>query len=245
MLNPVIVRRLHEYADPNCKICGGIGYVGYEVPYGHPKFGKTDPCECWAAAAEQMRRANLGVMSNMFEDELGVTFDSLIDRNDTTAEMIKAGKEFAAGRTYLLTLCGGVGLGKTATLCAVVNDANAKDYGCASYVRFTDLLGIIRKGFKDSSSDDKYQKLLSIPVLAIDELDKAKNTEWAEEFRTMFFDDRYRQARNRKTKTILAMNGDATDLPEHIYDRLRFGEKIEGGFRIIRVTGTSARPSGL
>lgn len=32
--------------DPNCPICGGMGVYSYDVPYGDPRFGKTEVCAC-------------------------------------------------------------------------------------------------------------------------------------------------------------------------------------------------------
>lgn len=33
-------------ADPECKICEGMGYVRFDLPVGHYDFGKIFECEC-------------------------------------------------------------------------------------------------------------------------------------------------------------------------------------------------------
>ena len=33
-------------AQPNCKICNGLGWVKYSRPIGHPEFGKLFFCPC-------------------------------------------------------------------------------------------------------------------------------------------------------------------------------------------------------
>lgn len=41
-------RREHHVSgdgDPGCRTCGGLGWVGYERPIGHPEFGKAFRCE--------------------------------------------------------------------------------------------------------------------------------------------------------------------------------------------------------
>ncbi|OQX61677.1 MAG: hypothetical protein B5M51_07425, partial [Anaerolinea sp. 4484_236] len=32
--------------DPNCELCGGMGYLRRDVPMGHPDFGKLFICKC-------------------------------------------------------------------------------------------------------------------------------------------------------------------------------------------------------
>jgi DNA replication protein DnaC len=237
--------RLHPHADPNCAICGGLGLYRLDAERGDPRWGKLYACECWQETLYAEQRKALTLVSNMMPDELSITLESLVGRNDTTIEMIEAAKLFDSGACDMLTLCGGVGLGKSATLMALINAANKREFGSGYYVRFVDLMNIIRAGYKDNSSDTKYNKLINVTVLAIDEIDKAKESEWAQEFRTLFFDDRYRQARNKLTKTVIAMNGDISDLPDHISDRLRWGIYADGGFRVVKVEGQSARPAGM
>ncbi len=65
-----------------------------------------------------------------------------------------------------------------------------------------------------------------MPVLAIDEFDKLKVTEWYEEFETMLMSRRYRDAVDGLSGTVLAMNSDPAKLPEHIYSRLSDGRNL-------------------
>ncbi len=30
----------------DCPICNGIGYISYDLPVGHPEFGRAYPCPC-------------------------------------------------------------------------------------------------------------------------------------------------------------------------------------------------------
>ncbi len=76
-----------------------------------------------------------------------------------------------------------------------------------------------------------------MPVLAIDELDAAKMTDFAYEFRAAFLDDRYRLAVTCRAHTLFAMNGDPSGLPGDLYDRMR-----DGRFVVFHNTDASMRP---
>ena len=63
--------------EPECEICGGLGWISANVPMGHPQFGKLLPCphrqnETTQSAAQQLRH-ELGPLSNLtlnnFESE--------------------------------------------------------------------------------------------------------------------------------------------------------------------------------
>ena len=59
--------------DPNCPICGGIGFIRQNLPISHPDFGKLQPCTCLQGKIAQSARLRLYRMSNL--DSLqGLTF---------------------------------------------------------------------------------------------------------------------------------------------------------------------------
>jgi len=51
--------------DPNCPQCRGVGYVRYDVPFGHEKFGKLESCVCRAKDVAAGARSRLFAMSNL------------------------------------------------------------------------------------------------------------------------------------------------------------------------------------
>src|SRR3989304_6231544 len=51
--------------DPNCPHCGGVGYVRYDVPLGHEKFGKLESCVCRAKDVAEGARSRLFAISNL------------------------------------------------------------------------------------------------------------------------------------------------------------------------------------
>jgi DNA replication protein DnaC len=236
---------------PDCPICWGLGYFSYNVDPGHPQFGKVHACECRAdeLAAHQAQR--LESLTNLLPRERQITLDTFIARGEASEAMVAAVQAFARAPYGMLTLWGGVGTGKTMALQALTNHFREAGTG-AVYVIFKDLVDWIRQGNATSAAEDAVQRaerIRQVKFLAIDEIDKARMTDFAFEFRTSLLDHRYRLARENgpaQCHTVLAMNDDPAQLPDYIYDRLRWGvDDPAGGFRIVRNDDASARPAGL
>ena len=56
---------LKPLGDPNCPHCGGAGYIRYDVPVEHEKFGKLETCICRAKDVAELARSRLFAMSNL------------------------------------------------------------------------------------------------------------------------------------------------------------------------------------
>lgn len=208
-----------------------------DVPVGHPDFGKLVPCQCQQSEYRTRRLQRLAKISGMLPEEMVITLDDVIERDGDTARMVEVAREFIADPYGFLTLWGGVGNGKTLVLYGIVNAL--RDQGReAAYVRFKDLLDFIAGGFKDDSERRRYEFLKGVEVLAIDEVDKARLTEYRAEVRAAFLDDRYRLAWAGRAVTLFAMNDNPADFPPDIYDRLR-----DGRFVIVGNQDASVRPA--
>jgi hypothetical protein len=72
-------------------------------------------------------------------------------------------------------------------------------------------------------------------VLAIDELDDVRRTDYREETIKAFLDYRYRLAWTEEAVTVMAFNCDPEEFPPGVYDRLR-------QFPMIENTDSSVRP---
>lgn len=114
----------------------------------------------------------------------------------------------------------------------------------AVYVTSFDLISYIRAAFnpqdKKVIDEDAYSRLRrfeEIDILAIDEFDKVRMTEWVQEQFTDLIDRRYRLALEGQTGTLIAMNGDPIQLPDWIYSRLSDGRN-----QIINNTDNDLRP---
>lgn len=157
-----------------------------------------------------------------------VSLDQVIMRGDTT-KMVEIAREFVKNPYGVLTFWGGEGNGKTLVLQAVVNEMRWKYGHIGVYITFADLMDYIREGFNqeaDVPARQRYDQIVAAPVLAIDEVDKVNITSWGNEFRTRFFDDRYRRGCYGECYTLFAMNWDPREMPEYIYGRLADGRNL-------------------
>ena len=102
----------------------------------------------------------------------------------------------------------------------------------AVYVTAFDLISFIRSAFSqdrhtkvlDISDQNAYQRLQKferVKVLALDEFDKVKVTDWVLEQLTDLIDRRYRMAEDNAGGTLIAMNDHPSLLPSWISSRLK------------------------
>jgi DNA replication protein DnaC len=75
--------------DPNCPTCGGIGYFRYDLPVGHPDFGKVQICACRNQEISQQVHDRLFALSNL--DELdNLTFENFLPRGQVGLRSVQA-----------------------------------------------------------------------------------------------------------------------------------------------------------
>lgn len=221
----------------NCPECGGPGFFRADVPPGHPQFGKPIRCNNPWHAPERLAR--LAALSNLAEGDLSVRLSD-IQANEHNREILQAARDMITRPEGWLFLWGGPGNAKTEILIAVVNEVNSANKGPAMYCTFSNLVNWITDAFRDDAGDSyiqRFQRVLDIKLLAIDEMDKARSTEFADEFRFHFLDERYRQAIRGETAIVFSGNTNPNTLPLPLYDRVR-----DGRFRIVHNTAPSARP---
>lgn len=214
-----------------------MGFFRLDVPYGHEQFGKVVPCDNPFHYPERLAR--LADLSNLNPADLSRRLRD-IQPNDDNLAMLDAARAIIAKPYGWLYIWGGPGNAKTEALIAIVNELNTGGKGPAMYITLARLIEWVRDAFRDGAQDsytNRFERALHIKAMAIDEMDKARETDFSEEFRFHFLDERYRQAARGETVTIFASNTDPAKLPEPIYDRIR-----DGRFKIVENTAASARP---
>lgn len=173
-----------------CKYgCGGAGCFRYDVPVGHPLFGKTKTCQCTRERVERADAAQLDAYrAQLSQSEQTFSLSNWIG-TDTYALNIARG---AAARGWgLVCFYGNFGTAKSGLLTAIVNDAlNRKTH--ARYEVAPAMLRKLRAAYEDDSFDFEFQSLCDVRVLAVDELWRYKDTEWAAERMFELLDYRYR-----------------------------------------------------
>ena len=228
-----------ENKSVECPECDGAGWYRYDVPVGHPQFGRNIRCGC--KRAEDVAR--LQRLSGLTASEQAVRLDDIVAAGSGTKAMVSAAREFVKNPYGFLTIHGTTGNAKTTVLQGVVNEL--VDGGVeAVYVTAFDLLGYIRKAFNASKdivnldAHDRLKRLEVVRVLCIDELDKVRWTEFVEEQITDLIDARYRLGIDFSVGTVIAMNADPETLPSWIYRRLRDGRN-----KIVKNADPDVRPN--
>lgn len=198
-----------ENAAQPCRLCDGMKFLRLDVEVGHPSFGRVVPCpKCNAAE----------VTAGLNPQERHIRFEDIETHGRPGAQaMLLAARQFVSGgRVGFLTIHGGYGNGKSMCLKALVNDCieNGVD---VLYITMTEVMVYAREAFENEQRGDtdygRISKLASTQVLVIDELDKARITDYAREVQTHLFDTRYRNS--HMLGTVVAWNGrfEDFDLP--------------------------------
>ena len=235
-----------------CQLCGGAGFLRRDVPVGHPDFGKLLRCDNPAHF-----RQRLGKVSGLSQLRPADTCLRLSDIDPVPGNepMLAACHKMLATPQGWLYLHGGPGNAKTIALKAMCNHLTEAGYYPVVYVKFSRLVEIMRMAnsaqyakaahFRengsfelwDNSYIDTFDRLLKIKVLAIEEFDKARMTEFAQEFRFDFLDERYEQALRGETITLFASQDAPEALPGPLTSRVR-----DGRFVVVENKAGDARP---
>jgi len=110
---------------------------------------------------------------------------------------------------------------------ALVNEFNERGY-VAVYTKFSQLLWYMKQVFgrngDKESFIERYNRLKRVPMLGIDEFDKANMTDFAMEFQFDFVDDRYVSGlRGKNCWTVFITNTKPDDLPGYLESRIKDG----------------------
>lgn len=141
-------------------------------------------------------------------------------------------------RAGFFTFSGDFGAGKSMALQIVINELRETLGVDGYYTLSAGVLDHIRSliGAKQDSSGF-WERLLHIPALALDEVDRFRETDWAREKLFVLIDERYRQ---RDTHlTLFAMNSDpgenlsTEETIGYLYSRIREGKQcvLQGDMR--------------
>lgn len=171
---------------------------------------------------------------------MGLRLNDFKPTDDLAGEVLTAAQAFLADPAPLFYLWGGSGNGKTLLLKALVNEFNQLGRA-AVYTKFTRLLWWMRQVFGDDgdreSYVDRYERIKCVPVLAIDELDKANLTAFAQEFQFDFLDERYESGLRGDGCTVFASNTPPGELPGYLRSRVTDGRCL-----VVENRGEDLRP---
>jgi DNA replication protein DnaC len=176
--------------DPDCPVCGGIGYVRLDVPVGHPDFGRLEVCTCRQSQVSHQIRQRLFAMSNL--DELRhLNFENFQPRGmiglsprqaDSLELAYNHSRQFAQSMKGWLLLMGGYGCGKTHLAAAIANFAVSLGVP-ALFITVPDLLDALRFAYDDPEAtfEERFEDIRQAPLLVMDDFGTQNATSWAQE----------------------------------------------------------------
>jgi DNA replication protein DnaC len=176
--------------DPDCPICGGLGFVRQELPVGHPDFGKVEICQCRQSQVTQSVRQRLFRLSNL--DALkDLTFEAFKPRGriglgpqqaDTLESAFSHSRQFAGSLQGWLLLLGSFGCGKTHLAASIANFAVSMGVPTL-FLTVPDLLDWLRfsYGSTETSFEERFEEIRNIKLLVLDDFGTQNATPWAQE----------------------------------------------------------------
>jgi DNA replication protein DnaC len=190
------------------------------------------PCIC---AAGQERAAR---WRGLPEEAEGVKLrGGRVKKVDAQAKALEAVKTFIKQPRGWVTLAGGYGVGKTTLIYASLN--HLADKGIfGRYVMMPDLLDELRTALRrdDQTYASKLHRIVEAPILAVDELDKVRDSNFVDEVLHAIFLARY-QERGR-LGTLIGYNLDgAANIPAFLASRIR-----DSRFHLVEMGSTDLRP---
>jgi len=230
---PTVSNTREPQASPDvCPVCGGTGWISYNVPVGHPQFGKLLRCTCQLPELEAQQLDRLRRLSNMQYLER-MTFDTFIPegqgRNEKQRTSLRIAYDkamaFARKPQGWLLLRGGYGCGKTHLAAAIANECIAQGRPVL-FVNVPDLLDHLRATFgpeSEISFDQRFDQVRDAPVLILDDLGTQNATPWAQEKLYQIFNHRY----NAQLPTVITTNQDLSDIDPRLRSRLLHIEFVE------------------
>jgi DNA replication protein DnaC len=210
--------------EEECPLCRGKGWLRYDVPFGHPDFGRIVPCQCTEREFEEERQSRLERFSNL-GPLTRLTFENLLPRGRSSdpqnqerfARCRQVAEDYARDPKGWLVLSGPSGCGKTHLAAAIAN----RVLGEGSHVFFMivpDLLDHLRTTFSPSSDvsyDELFERVRNAPFLVLDDLGSQSSTAWAEEKLFQILNHRF----NAELPTVVTV-GDMEKLDERLAARL-------------------------
>jgi DNA replication protein DnaC len=224
---PLAVRRSPPSpAEDSCPMCKGKGFLVYNVPPGHPDFGKAVPCRCTEARLAAQRARSLRDVSNLGQLER-MSFDTFLPEGvslplparTNLRQVFDLCQEFARNPQGWLVLVGGYGCGKTHLAAAIANFRIALGQP-ALFVVVADLLDYLRATYAPSSTvtfDERLEAIREAPLLILDDLGAHNSTPWAQEKLFQILNHRY----NGRLPTVITSNQRPEEQDARISSRLR------------------------
>ena len=150
---------MQMFGKADCPHCGGVGFLRMDVPLGHEKFGRLEPCVCRSGEIAENARQRLYELSNL-ERLSHLTFENFNRSGNPKVDFVSpqelgslhdaydASDTFAREMQGWLLLEGSYGCGKTHLAAAIANAAVHRGVPTL-FITVPDLLDSLRFSFSD------------------------------------------------------------------------------------------------
>ncbi len=212
-------------------MCGGVGYVRFDVPPDHALFGKVLPCVCRYESLDERRRKRLFALSHL--DELShLTFETFQPRGRIGIGPVQAAsleqayntaRQFAEHPEGWLLLMGGYGCGKTHLAAAIANDVVSRGTPTL-FLTVPDLLDFLRFAYGNptNSFEERFEEIRQVPLLVLDDFGTQSATPWAQEKLFQILNFRY----INRLPTVLTTNLMLNEIEPRLRSRLQDPELV-------------------
>jgi DNA replication protein DnaC len=211
--------------DPDCPVCGGVGYLRLDLPLGHPDFGKVQPCTCRQARLSHQVHNRLYAMSNL-EKLHHLTFENFQPRGriglgplqaNTLERAYNQASQFAGHLDGWLFIHGPYGCGKTHLAAAIANFAVSLGVPTL-FLTVPDLLDALRFAYQDPEEtfEQRFEEIRRSQLLVMDDFGTQNATPWAQEKLFQILNYRY----INRLPTVITSNLELEEIEERIRSRL-------------------------
>ncbi len=206
-----------------------------DVPPGHEKFGRLEPCECRMGEVAQNARQRLYELSNL--DRLShLTFDNFRASGNPKAEFItpqelsslqeagQAAEEFSTRLQGWLLMEGAYGCGKTHLAAAIANAAVHRGVPTL-FITVPDLLDSLRfaYGNPETTFEARFEEIRNADLLVMDDFGTQNATGWAQEKLFQIINYRY----INKLPTVITTNLILDEIESRIRSRLQDSDYVQ------------------
>ena len=230
---------------PDCPYCGGVGFLRVDVPVGHEKFGKLEPCVCRANEIAANARQRLYEMSNL-ERLSHLTFENFNRTGNPKAEFVSpqeaaslaealnGAEEFSRNLNGWLLLEGAYGCGKTHLAAAIANACVQRGVPTL-FITVPDLLDSLRFAYNDPETtfEQRFEDIRAADLLVMDDFGTQNATPWAQEKLFQIINYRY----INKLPTVITTNLILDEIESRIRSRLQDSEFV----KYVRITAPDFR----
>lgn len=213
--------------DPDCPYCGGLGFVGVEVPLGDPEYGKLKVCVCRAGESVETNYAGLLDGSNLGPLRQ-LTFENFQPRGrvglaknlaDSLEQAFYSAQTYAGTLNGWLLILGRYGSGKTHLAAAIANQALSMGVRTL-FLTVPDLLDWLRFSYNSHDAGDsfetRFEEIRRVPLLVMDDFGTQNATAWAQEKLFQILNQRYAE----RLPTVITSNYGLQDFEGRIRSRL-------------------------